>query len=94
MISRIAAAGEQQSSTGEQIAKNVSAISQVTAESSKRVLEIAHSSEDLAKLTEHLRDLVNSFKVEATVGKLDGMTARHGARRIQAPTTKHLPGRS
>ncbi len=94
MISRIAAASEEQSSTSEEISKNVAAISQVTNEATKRILDIAHASDELAKMTDNLRELVNSFKVdEQAPGHLGGMTAHHG-RRIASPGTKHLPAMS
>ncbi len=64
MINQIAAASEEQSATSEQIAKNVINISKVTAESNQRIEDVANTSEDLARLTEHLRDLMNNFQVD------------------------------
>jgi len=65
MISQIATASEQQAATGEQITKNVAMISDVTHDSSRRITEIAHSSEALSRLTEDLRTLVSQFKIQA-----------------------------
>jgi methyl-accepting chemotaxis protein len=64
MINQIAAATEEQSSTAEQVAKNVSSISQVTADTANRVQDIAKSTEDLAKQTEVLRTLLERFKLQ------------------------------
>ena len=65
MINQIAAASEQQSSTSEQVAQNVGMISHVTNDSARRIQDIAHSSEDLSKLTEQLRVLVSRFNIDA-----------------------------
>ncbi len=64
MINQIAAASEQQSSTSEEIAKNVAAISEVSSHSSRRVQEIAHSAEDMTSLTESLKNMMSQFKIE------------------------------
>ncbi|HPP40699.1 MAG TPA: methyl-accepting chemotaxis protein, partial [Candidatus Kapabacteria bacterium] len=63
MISQIATANEEQAATGEQITKNVAMISEVAQDSSRRVTEIAHSAEDLSRLTDELRELVSQFKI-------------------------------
>jgi methyl-accepting chemotaxis protein len=64
MINQIATASEQQSATSEEIAKNVMSISKVTAESTIRVEEVAHTSENLAAITDHLKKLMDQFKIE------------------------------
>ncbi len=71
MINQIAAASEEQSATSEEISKNVLAISSVTSESAQQIQDIAHSSDDLSKLTEHLSELINQFRVEAEKNKSD-----------------------
>lgn len=63
MISQIATANEEQAATGEQITKNVAMISEVAQDSSRRITEIAHSAEDLSRLTDELRNLVMQFKI-------------------------------
>lgn len=69
MINQIASANEQQAATSEQIAKNISAISDGTIQSAQKIHEIALSSDDLSKLTEGLRLLTDKFKViEANYG--------------------------
>ena len=70
MISQIATASEEQAATGEQITKNVAMISDVTHDSSRRITEIAHSSEDLSRLTEELRALVSQFRIQAAQEQL------------------------
>ncbi|MCX6156342.1 MAG: methyl-accepting chemotaxis protein [Candidatus Kapabacteria bacterium] len=64
MINQIAAASEQQSSTSEQISKNVVAISKVSSDSTKQIEEIAHAAEDLTELTVNLQKVVQQFKIE------------------------------
>ncbi|MBX3043027.1 MAG: PAS domain-containing protein [Candidatus Kapabacteria bacterium] len=64
MVNQIAAASEEQSATSEQISKNVIAISKVTADSTSRVEDVAKTSDELARMTEQLRDLISSFKVD------------------------------
>ncbi len=66
MVNQIASASEEQSATSEQISKNVIAISKVTADSTARVEEVAKTADELAQLTEQLRDLVMTFKVDGT----------------------------
>lgn len=63
MINQIAAASEEQSATSEEISKNVVSISEVSHESAQRVEDVSKTSDDLAQLTEHLRDLMSRFKV-------------------------------
>ncbi len=64
MVNQIASASEEQSATSDEISKNVLAISKVTADSTMRVEEVARTSDELAQLTEQLRDLVMTFKVD------------------------------
>ncbi len=91
-ISKIAAASEEQSSTSEEIAKNVNSISHVTNDSAKRIQDIAKSSEELSKLTDNLKDLVNKFKVDDDVQVFGSRGAQlHG---IQHNKQKHLPSRT
>jgi methyl-accepting chemotaxis protein len=89
MINQIAAASEEQSSTSEQIAKNVGTISHVTNDSARRIQDIAHSSEDLSKLTEQLRTLVSQFKVDAEAGESQDRVS--DSYRQLASSKKHLP---
>ncbi|HRP03233.1 MAG TPA: methyl-accepting chemotaxis protein, partial [Candidatus Kapabacteria bacterium] len=86
MINQIAAASEEQSATSEQIAKNVMSISKVTSESTQRIEDVAHTSEELAKLTEHLRNLMANFQVDETNGGF-------GSRQLSSKQKKQLHGR-
>ena len=63
MVTRIAAASEQQSSASEEISKNVEAISKVTSETAQGTQQIAHAAEDLNRLTDNLQNLIGGFKV-------------------------------
>jgi methyl-accepting chemotaxis protein len=63
VITRVAAASEEQSSTSEQISKSIEAISNVTNESSSGIREIARASEDLNRLTLNLQELIGKFNI-------------------------------
>ncbi len=63
MINQIAAAGEEQSSTSEQISKSVEGISTVTSQSAAGISQIARSADDLNRLTESLRTLISKFAI-------------------------------
>jgi methyl-accepting chemotaxis protein len=89
MINQIAAASEQQSSTSEEISKNVSSISEVTGESTKRIQDIAHSSDDLSKLTEHLKNLIDQFKIGEDMSNYGGFQNK-SLKKLQSQK-KHLP---
>jgi PAS domain S-box len=67
MVSEIAAANEEQSSTGELISKNMKAIATVTQETASGTQQIARAADDLNRLTEILQRLVSHF--ESTVNE-------------------------
>ncbi len=92
MINQIAAASEEQSSTSEQIAKSVSTISHVTCDSARRIQDIAHSSEDLSKLTEQLRALVTQFRVDSNIDFDDRFSDSY--RQLTSSSKRHLPAKS
>ncbi len=64
MMMQIAAASEEQSSTSEQISKNVESISTVSTESANGISQIARAADDLNRLTENLQNLILNFKIE------------------------------
>jgi len=64
MINQVAAASEQQSSTAEQISRNIEGINSVTAESADGTEQIAHAAEDLNQLTNNLQNLIERFKLD------------------------------
>ncbi len=64
IITQVAAASEEQSSTSEEIGKNIEAINSVTQESASGVQQIAQASEDLSKLTVNLQELIARFKLD------------------------------
>jgi methyl-accepting chemotaxis protein len=68
MVNQIAVATKQQSAASEQISKNVEAISSVTTETGKGIQQIAVSTEDLSRLTENLRMLVEEFHLTEAEG--------------------------
>jgi methyl-accepting chemotaxis protein len=69
IVSQVAAAGEEQSATSEQISKNIESISNVTHESASGIQQIAHAAEDLNKLTFNLQELVSRFTINESSGK-------------------------
>jgi len=64
VITQVAATSEEQSSTSEQISKNIEMINNVTQESSAGIAEIAKASEDLNRLTLNLQELISRFKTD------------------------------
>ncbi len=84
MMMQIAAASEEQSSTSGAIAKNIQAISTVSADSANGISQIAHSADDLNRLTESLQSLVLNFKVN----KEDMRPSNHFFSDIQSPQSK------
>ncbi len=66
MVNMVAAAGEQQSATAEQISRNIDSINGVTQESAAGIQQIARAAEDLNRLTENLQNLVSRFTIETS----------------------------
>jgi methyl-accepting chemotaxis protein len=64
VITQVAAASEEQSSTSEQISKNIEMINNVTQESAAGISQIAKASEDLNRLTVNLQELISRFKID------------------------------
>jgi methyl-accepting chemotaxis protein len=65
MVSQIAVASEEQSSTSTQISQNVEAITAVTHETAKGTDQVARAAGALIQLTERLRDVVGKFRLAA-----------------------------
>ena len=65
LISHVAAASEQQSSTSEQISKNVDGINNVTQESVAGIQQISVATDNLNRLTVELQELICMFKINA-----------------------------
>ena len=63
IISQVAAASEEQSTTSEQISKSIETISSVTHQSAAGVQQVAKATEDLSRLTENLQNLIKKFKI-------------------------------
>jgi methyl-accepting chemotaxis protein len=61
VITQVAAASEEQSSTSEEISRSIEAINNVTRESTAGIQQIAKASEDLSRLTVNLQDLIGKF---------------------------------
>lgn len=88
MINQIAAASEQQSATSEEISKNVLSISRVTAESARRIEDVAHSADGLSKMTEQLTDLMSHFRIDGNSGY--STMKNQPMKRIAPVQKKHL----
>ena len=66
LVTQVAAASEQQSTTSEEISKNIDAINSVTKESTSGIQQIARAAEDLNNLALVIEELVGEFKIDAT----------------------------
>jgi methyl-accepting chemotaxis protein len=64
LVTRVAAASEEESATAEQISRNIEGINNVAQESSAGIQQIARSSEDLSRLTVNLQELISRFKID------------------------------
>ena len=71
-INQVAAATEEQSSTAEQISRNVDGINTVANETARGIEQIAEATSDLHRLTERLNDLIEQFKLEKNDDRLHG----------------------
>jgi methyl-accepting chemotaxis protein len=63
LVTRVAAASEEESATAEQISRNIEGINNVAQESSAGIQQIARASEDLSRLTINLQELISRFKI-------------------------------
>ncbi|MGE5432763.1 MAG: methyl-accepting chemotaxis protein [Syntrophomonadaceae bacterium] len=63
VVLQVAAASEQQSTTAEQISKNIEGISSVTQQSAAGIEQIARAAEDLNRLTVNLQEMIGRFKI-------------------------------
>ncbi|MCB0286525.1 MAG: PAS domain S-box protein, partial [Calditrichaeota bacterium] len=63
-INQLASASEEQSSTVEQISKNVESINLVTQESASGLQQVANGAESLNQLTVKLQELIGQFKLQ------------------------------
>jgi methyl-accepting chemotaxis protein len=64
VVTQVAAASEEQSSTSEQISKSIEMISNVTQESAAGIAQVSKASEDLNRLTINLQELISRFKLD------------------------------
>jgi len=63
IVTQVAAASEEQSTTSEEISKNIESISNVIRESTSGIQQIAKAAEDLNNLTSVIEQLVGQFKI-------------------------------
>jgi len=66
IISQLAGASAEQETTSEDIARNIQNISMVATESNRAIEQVAHATDDLARLTMVLQDLLAQFTIEET----------------------------
>ena len=64
ITTQISAASEQQSSAAEQISKNIKSISSVIDQSASGTQLVAHSAEDLNRMTNNLQNIISKFKID------------------------------
>lgn len=72
IITQLAGASAEQETTSEDIARNIQNISSVATESNRAIEQVAHATDDLARLTMTLQELLAGFETqaEAAPGKL------------------------
>ncbi|PJA97265.1 MAG: hypothetical protein CO129_02215 [Ignavibacteriales bacterium CG_4_9_14_3_um_filter_34_10] len=66
LVSQIAFASEEQTSTSKQVSANVDSISGIIEESARAVSQIAEATNDLTKLAVNLQELLNMFRLSET----------------------------
>jgi len=84
-VSQIAAANEEQSTTSEQISRNVAQISEVTTDSAQGLNQISEALDELNRLSERLNQLTDEFEVEGKGSRsvaVGNGTTRHLARSV------------
>ncbi|MBK8946120.1 MAG: HAMP domain-containing protein [Ignavibacteriae bacterium] len=84
VINLVAAASEQQSSSAEQISRNLTNINLVAKESAVGVQQIAKATEDLSNLTINLQEKISMFKLEANVNNFSIGTKTNIQRNVYA----------
>ncbi|MBI9071604.1 MAG: cache domain-containing protein [Melioribacteraceae bacterium] len=62
-VSQVATASEEQSSTAEEISRSIELINKVSNESAIGIQQISRAADDLAQMTENLKNLTNQFKI-------------------------------
>ncbi len=77
MVSQIAGASEEQSTTSDQISKNIIGINSVTSQTAAGTEQIARAAEDLSRLTENLQGLVSRFKLTRDAVSGNGGKGHH-----------------
>ena len=81
-INQLAVATEQQSSTAEEISKNVDMINRVIGENANGLHQIAESTDNLRNMTIQLKELISVFKLgENSISKFTGSSSKLIAKR-------------
>lgn len=84
IIAQLAGASAEQETTSEDIARNIQNISMVAHESNRAIEQVAHATDDLARLTMVLQDLLAQFTID------DAQDVSRG--RWRSSSLKRLPG--
>ena len=84
LVTQVASASEEQSTTSEEISRSIEGISQVTQESAAGIEQIAHAAEDLNRLTENLQSIMSSFKINNELNNTN-------QKNIDQSVAQHLP---
>ena len=69
IVTKVAAASDEQSKTSEMISKNIEAISNVTQQSTAGVQQIAKAAEDLSRMTQNLENILGQFKISKEIAQ-------------------------
>lgn len=64
MVNAIATSNEEQSATAEEVAKNMTEISRVTADSAAQIEDIVNATQIVSQLSNKLNDLISKFRVQ------------------------------
>lgn len=68
IITQLAGASAEQETTSEDIARNIQSISNVASENNRAIEQVAHATDDLARLTMTLQELLGRFETQAELG--------------------------
>ncbi len=83
MVNSIASSNEEQSATAEEVAKNMTEISRVTADSAAQIEDIVNATQIVSQLSNKLNDLIAKFSVNSSKDKFSGNSLGYNSREIK-----------
>lgn len=87
IISQLAGASAEQETTSEDISRNIQNISNVAIETNRAIEQVAHATDDLARLTMILQELLAKFNTEQLTSSTDQRIDGHSHRQLVSPRT-------